>query len=159
MIRLKLKEFPERVQRHLPFAQGAIAVITGVITIVGAGYSVYRFLNPAPDKGRLEVVIQDNEAGSPLTGVTVEILSTNKALIATLATDQDGRVRYTLKDGRYDVRVRQNGYADATREIQVTPGQDVALTVRLTPPAIKGLQNSFKKVIGRGSSSPKTPQR
>ena len=30
---------------------------------------------------------------------------------------------------------------------------------RHAPPAIKGLQNSFKKVIGRGSSSPKTPQR
>jgi len=159
MIRLRLKELPERVQRHLPFAQGAVAVVTGLITIVGAGYSVYKFWNPAPDQAHLEVVIQDGEAGSPLTGATVEILSTSKALIATLASDQDGRVRYTLKDGRYDVKVRRDGYADATREIQVTPGQDVALTVRLNTPAVKGLQNTMKKIIGRGSSSSKSPQR
>jgi len=150
---MKLPEVPDRVQRHLTLAQGAIAVLTGLVTIIGAGYSVYRFLNPVPDNARLEVVIQESEAGAPLPGATVEILSTSKVLIATLAADQDGRVRYTLKDGRYDVRVRQNGYADTTREIQVTPGQDVSLTVRLTTATIKGLQNSFKKVIGRGSSS------
>ena len=147
----KLKQLPVRVQPHLPFAQGAIAVLTGLITIVGAGYSVYRFMSPAPDKGQVEVVIQDSESGTPLAGTNIEILSTGKALVATLASDDAGRARYTLKDGRYDVRIRREGYSDSTREIQVTPGQDVTLNVRLaasTPP-VKGMKNAVKKIIGR----------
>jgi len=146
-----LKRLPERLRPHLTFVQGVIAVLTGLITVVGAGYSVYRFVSPVSDKGRVEVVIQDNASGSPIAGANVDILSSSKALVATLAADEAGRVRYALKDGRYDVRIRREGYAGATREIQVTPGQDVSVTVRLTTtaPPVKGLQNAVKKIIGR----------
>ena len=136
-------------RRHLSLAQKVVATLTGIITIVGALYSLYIFMRPAPtpDKGRVEAVIEDAKLGKPLELATVEILSTDKVLIATLMTDSSGRVRYDLKDGRYNMRITNAGYSSATREIQVTPGQYNQLTVRLTQSAVKGLQDSVKKVF------------
>lgn len=50
-----------------------------------------------------------------------------------------------------NVRVKRDGYGDATREIQVTPGQNVELTVRLTTSVspVRGFENTVKKIIGR----------
>jgi hypothetical protein len=148
---LNQKERFGGLERHLPLAQGIIAILTGLITIAGAGYSIYRYLGPAQDKGRMEAVIQDGQSGGPIAGATVEILSAGKALVATLEADRNGRVRYQLKEGRYDVRVKREGFADVTREVQVTSGESVELTVRLntsTPP-VKGIENAMKKILGR----------
>ena len=136
-------------RRHLSLAQKVVATMTGVVTIVGALYSMYLFMRPAPtaDKGRVEAVIQDDKSGEPLALARVEILSTDKALIASLETDSRGRVSYDLKDGRYNMRISSSGYAGATREIQVTPGQHSEITVRLATSAVKGLQDSVKKVF------------
>jgi len=154
--RLLGKLTPERFRlyrRHLSLAQKIVGTLTGIITIVGAIYSVYLFFSPAPtpDKGRMEAVIQDNSSGDPLTGAKVDILSTDKALIATLETDHRGRVTYDLKDGRYNLRISSQGYNGTTREVQVTPGQNAEITVRLssTLAPVKGLQNSMKKVFGK----------
>lgn len=146
-----LKELFRRFKPHISVTQSIVAILTGLITIVGGGYSAYRYLNPAPDKGRMEAVIQDGESGGPIAGAAVEILSTGKAVVATLEADLNGRVSYALKEGRYDVRVKREGYGDVTREIQVTPGQNVELTVRLTTSTlpVKGLGNAMKKVLGR----------
>ena len=137
--------------RHLSLAPKIVAVLTGFITIVGAGYSVYRFVNPTPDRGTVAAVILDGETGAAIAGAKVEILSTTKALIAALDSDHNGRVRYQLKDGRYNVRISYSGYAQASREVQITPGQTIDLAVRMTLPTapVKGIENTFKKIIGR----------
>jgi 5-hydroxyisourate hydrolase-like protein (transthyretin family) len=147
----KLKDLYRRIETHIPAAQSIIAVLTGVITIAGAGYSVYRYLNPAENKGRMDIVIQDGESGGPIAGVPVEILSAGKALITTIAADENGRASYTLKEGGYHVRVKREGYFDATRGIQVTPDQTVDVTIRLTKTTapVKGIGNAVKKIIGR----------
>jgi 5-hydroxyisourate hydrolase-like protein (transthyretin family) len=147
----KLKELYRRFEPHIPVTQNIVAILTGVITIVGAAYAVYRFVNPADDRGRMEAVIVNSESGGPVAGARLEILSAGKALLTTIQTDQNGRVSYVLKEGKYDVRVRQEGFFDVTRGVQITPGQKVDLTVRLPPAAIpvKGIGNAMKKIIGK----------
>src|SRR6187401_3580496 len=136
-------------RRHLSLAQKVVATLTGVITIVGALYSMYLFMRPAPtpDKGRVEAVIEDEKTLAPLVLATVDILSTDKVLIATLVTDSRGRVSYDLKDGRYIMRVTASGYSGPPREIQVTSGQYSQITMRLKTSAAQALQDSVKRVF------------
>jgi 5-hydroxyisourate hydrolase-like protein (transthyretin family) len=137
------------IRRHFSVAQKVIGLLTGVITIIGAAYSVYKFVNPTPDTGQIEARIQDGD-GNPVSGAKVEILSADKAIVGTLQTDQDGRIKYTVKDGRYDLRTSHDGFLPSTRDVQVTAGKSVDVAVRLVAaPSVKGVQNTFKKIIGR----------
>ena len=147
---MKFLEVPRQYRKPLRSLQGAIAIATGLITIVGAGYSVYRFMNPWSAKGVIEAVIQDGESGGPLAGAKVEIRSATKAVIATVDADQNGRVNYVLKEGQYGLRIVRDGYWEATRQFQITPGQKVELPIKmisLVP--VKGIQDTFKKIIGK----------
>jgi len=147
----KLKEMYARFKPHLSETQSIVAIVVGIVTIIGACYGTWRYLNPPPTTGRVEAVIQDSETGGPLAGAAVEILAEGKAFVVALQTDQYGRVGRTLKEGRYDVRVKREGYIDSTRGVQVIAGQQVDVTVKLvTPPAaVKGVGNALKKIIGK----------
>jgi len=147
----RLKELYSRLAPHIGVTQNVVAILVGIVTIVGAGYATYRYFNPLETTGRVEAVVQDNASGGPIAGAAVEILAKDNALVVALHADQHGRVGYTLKEGRYDVRVKQDGYYDATRGVQVMAGEKVDVTMRLTmtPAAVKGVGKTLKKIIGR----------
>ena len=147
----KLKEMYARFKPHLSETQSIVAIVVGIVTIIGACYGTWRYLNPPPTTGRVDAVIQDSETGGPLSGAAVEILAEGKALVVALQADQNGRVSYTLKEGRYDLRAKRDGYIDSTRGVQVVAGQKVDVAVKLiTPPAaVKGVGNALKKIIGK----------
>jgi hypothetical protein len=144
-------EAPSRLHRHLTLLQAITAILTGLVTIGGATYSVVRFFNPAPATGRVVAVVQEAESGKAVPDATVKILGPHDALIANLKLDSAGQVRYTLKEGTYQIRVTHEKYATAKQAIQVTTGRDVELTVELNPaaPPIKSLERSVKKLLGR----------
>jgi hypothetical protein len=144
-------EAPSGLHRHLTHLQGIIAIVTGLITIGGATYSVIRFFNPPPDAGQVVAVVQESATGKAVPDALFEIRTPHNALVANLRPDSAGKVRYTLKEGTYEVRVTHEKYATATHEIQVTPGHDVNLTVELSPAIfpIKTLGHTVKKLLGR----------
>ena len=145
------EEAPRGLRHHLTLLQSITAVLTGLITIGGATYSVIRFFNPPPDTGQVVAVVLEAGSGKAVSDAKFEILGPRAALVANLVPDSAGKVRYALKEGTYQVRVSHDNYVTAKRGIQVTPGRDVNLTVELSPlpSQIKSLEHTVKKLIGR----------
>ncbi len=134
--------------RHLVHIQPAVAVLTGLVTLGGAAFSVIRYFAPAADTGQIVAVIQEAKSGRALADATVEIRTPHDALVATLKPDSAGRLSYTLKEGTYDVRVSREGYATATNEVQVTPGHRVEIAVQMkTGSSLRGIGAAVKKIF------------
>ncbi len=117
--------------RHFVHLQPAIAVLTGLVTLGGAAYSAIKYFAPTADTGQIIAVVQDAKSGQAMADATIEILTPREALLATLKPDSTGRLSYRVKEGTYGLRVSRKGYATLTREVQVTPGQPVEVTVQL----------------------------
>jgi hypothetical protein len=145
------EEAPASFHRHLTLLQGITAILTGLVTIGGATYSVVRFFTPPSDTGRVVALVQEAASGKAVSDAKLEILGPHDALVANLKPDSAGKVRCTLKEGTYAVRVSHENFATAKREIQVAPGRDVDLTVELSPKptAVKSLKHAVKKLLGR----------
>ncbi len=135
--------------RHFVHLQPAVAVLTGLVTLGGAAFSVIRYLAPSSDTGQIVALVQEARSGQAVADATIEILTPSEALVATLKPDAAGRLSYTLKEGTYDVRVSRKGYATVTREVQVTPGQRVEITLplRTAGSPVKGVGGALKKIF------------
>ena len=142
---------PGALHGHLTHLQTIVAILTGLITIAGAAYSLVRSLGPPADTGRIVAVVQEAASGKAVPDATFEILTPRDALVATLKPDSAGRVSYALKEGTYKVRVSHEGHGTVTNEVQVTSGNRVDLTVRLKPGGLplKEVGHAVKKLFGR----------
>ena len=141
------------VFRHFVHVQPAIAVLTGLITIAGAAYSIVKYFSPTADTGQIIALVQEARSGQPVADATIEILTSRDALIATLKPDSAGRLSYSLKEGTYAVRVSHKGYATVTRQVQVMPGQRVETTLQLksassgSPSPLRQVGGAVKKIF------------
>ncbi len=141
------------VLRHFVHVQPAIAVLTGLITIAGAAYSIVKYFSPTPDTGQIVALVQEARSGQPVADATIEILTSRDALIATLKPESTGRLSYRLKEGTYAVRVSHKRYATVTKQVQVTPGQRVETTLQLrsgsngTPSPLRQVGGAVKKLF------------
>jgi ribosomal protein S28E/S33 len=111
-------------------AQAIIGTLTGIVTIVGAVVSVVQFAHPA-GTGNLVTIVQTTGTRGSVTDATVEVLTTENALVATLTPDATGRVAQELREGVYVVRVSHPKYAADTRRVQVLPRQTVEVRTSL----------------------------
>ena len=66
-----------------------------------------------------------------LPGATVEILSSNNAVVTTLRANSLGRTRYALVEGPYRIRVSHPQYGSEIRDVQVLPSQAAEIPVHL----------------------------
>jgi|SRR5579872_241419 len=111
--------------------QAVVAVLTGLVTITVGLHSLVQFAGPG-DMGELLAVVQDaSEKG--VTDATIEILTPQNAVVATLTSDSKGQVRQTLRQGFYTVHVNHPRYVSEVRQIQVYPQQTVAIKTTLRP--------------------------
>ncbi len=139
------------VLRHFVHLQPVIAVLTGLVTIAAAAYSVVRYFNPTRDTGQIIAVVQEAKSGQPVADATIEILTPRDALVATLTPDSAGRLSYSLKEGTYGVRVSHKRFATVTKEVQVTAGHRVETTVQLrsgtTGSPLRQIGGAVKKIF------------
>ena len=84
-----------------------------------------------------------------LADATVEVLTTDNALVATLKADAEGRVTQNLREGVYLVRVSHPRYAADVRRIQVQPQQTVAVTTQLR----QGSSSALDRTVNKGVSA------
>jgi hypothetical protein len=110
-------------------AQAIIGTLTGIVTIAGAVVSLVQFAHPA-STGNLVTIVHTGARGS-VTEATVEVLTTENAVVATLTPDATGRVAQELREGVYVVRVSHPKYAADTRRVQVLPRQTVEVRASL----------------------------
>ena len=134
-------------------AQAIIGTVTGIITIAGAVVSVVQFAHPA-SMGNLVAIVQTTGARGSVTDATVEVLTAENAVVATLTPDATGRVAQELREGVYVVRVSHPKYAADTRRVQVLPRQTVEVRASLrsgssSPTSIDRAVNSSVSAVRR----------
>lgn len=129
--------------------QSLVATIAGVVSITGALLSVSP-LARAFSTGELVATVQD-ASHHGLQSATVEVLTTDDHIVATLTPDAAGHARKDLKEGPYVVRVTRPGYAPEVRRVQVLPRQTVEVRAALhavpaSSPADRAVNNGLRAV-------------
>ena len=116
--------------RSLSRAQAIIGALAGIVSIGGAVISLVQYAHPA-NTGDLVAVVQAAGSRGGVTDATVEVLTPQNALVATLTPDATGRVTQELKEGVYVVRVSHPKYEADVRRVQVLPRQTVEVRANL----------------------------
>jgi hypothetical protein len=125
--------------------QSIVGTVAGIISIAGAVFSISPFAQ-ASTSGELVATVQ--EAGS-LRGVsdaTIEVLTTQNDIVATLTPDASGRATQDLKEGLYVVRVSHPRYAAEVRRVQVVSRQTVEIRTTLHA----GSSSPFDRAVNNG---------
>jgi hypothetical protein len=139
-----------RIRRALSLSriQSVVAILAGVASVAGAAGSVVQFTRP-PHMGSVVVNVRAASTQRSVADATVEVLTTDNALVATLKPDATGRVTQDLREGVYVVRVSHPRYAADVRRVQVQPQQTVAVTTQLR----QGSSSSLDRTVNKGVSA------
>lgn len=103
---------------------------------IGAAFALFLVsaVGTAPAQTPARVVrgtVRDSASGRPLSGAAVELAGAS--LHATTRSDQQGGFQFArLAAGRYQVTVREIGYTQASREIDVSE-RDATIAIRMVP--------------------------
>ena len=128
--------------------QAVVATATGIVTVTGAAVSLADFARGG-STGELVAVVQTAGSHRRVTDATVEILTPQDALVATLTPDASGRATHDLKEGEYVVRVSHPRYSAETRRIQVMPQHTTEVRTNLRA----GSSAPVKRTLGKGLSA------
>jgi hypothetical protein len=80
--------------------------------------------------GEIVAIVLQARSQKPIPGATVEVYTTRDALVTTLSA-REGRVRHTLREGDYKLRVFHPRYGVEVRQIQVQSRQTSEVRVGL----------------------------
>jgi Carboxypeptidase regulatory-like domain len=109
--------------------QSIVALIAGLTSIGGAGYSALAYLRADRTPGQIVTIVRDAATARPVRGALVEVLTPANELVTAVAQDGDGVARRAVPPGAYRVRVMHPDFADVIRDVQVQP--DVAAEMRV----------------------------
>lgn len=137
------------VVRRLSFSriQSVVATLAGIVSVGGAAFSVVQYVRPA-NTGELVAIVQAAGSRDVVSGATVEVLTTQDALVATLTPDSAGRASQELREGLYVVRVSHPRYAADVRRIQVQAQQTIEIRTALRAGSSSPLKRAVNKGVG-----------
>jgi hypothetical protein len=124
-----------------------VGTLAGIASITGAASSLVQFARPA-NTGDLVAIVQAAGSRQNVTDATIEVLTTQNAIVATLTPDSTGRVTQELKEGVYVVRVSHPRYAADVRRVQVLPRQTVEIRASLRA----GSSSPVERAVNSGVS-------
>jgi len=128
--------------------QAVVGTLAGVATITGAAFSLMQLARPA-NTGNLVAIVQAAGSGRSVSDATIEVLTTQNAIVATLSPDSTGRVTQQLTEGVYVVRVSHPRYAADVRRVQVLPRQTVEIRASLRA----GSSSPIERAVNSGVSA------
>jgi hypothetical protein len=131
--------------RSLSRFQAVVGTLAGITSIAGAAVSAVQYARPA-NTGDLVTIVQAAGSRASVTDATIEVLTTQDALVATLTPDASGRVTHELTEGVYVVRVSHPRYAPEVRRVHVLPRQTVEMRASLRP----GSSSPIKRAVNSG---------
>jgi carboxypeptidase family protein len=128
--------------------QAVVGTLAGIVSIAGAAFSLVGFSWPA-NKGELVAIVQDAGSRRSVAGATIEVLTTQDAIVATLTPDLTGRATQQLSEGVYIVRVSHPLYSAETRRVQVLPRQTTEFRANLRA----GSSSPIERAVNNGVSA------
>jgi Carboxypeptidase regulatory-like domain len=127
--------------------QSVVATLAGVVSVMGAAFSVVQFARPG-NTGELVATVHAAGSHRSVTDATVEVLTTENTLVATLTPDSAGRVTHELREGVYLVRVSHPRYAAEVRRIEVQPRQKIEINTSLRAGSSSPIERAVNKGVG-----------
>ena len=127
--------------------QGVVGTLAGVASIIGAVFTLVEFVRPG-NTGDLVTIVQAAGSRGSVTDATIEVLTTQDALVATLTPDETGRVTQELTEGVYVVRVSHPRYAPEVRRVHVLPRQTVEMRASLRPGSSSPIKRAVNSSVG-----------
>jgi hypothetical protein len=125
-----------------------VGTLAGVASIMGAAFTLVEFVRPA-NTGSLVTVVQAAGSRANVTDATIEVLTPESAIVATLTPDSTGRATHQLTEGVYVVRVSHPRYAPEVRRVHVRTRQTVEMRASLRP----GSSSPIKRAVNGGVSA------
>jgi hypothetical protein len=110
-----------------------IGTLAGIASIAGLAFSLVQ-TSPAattPNTGNLVAIVKASGGRQSVPDATIEVLTTQNAIVATLTPDATGRATQELREGVYVVRISHPRYAAEARRVQVMPGRTVEVRASL----------------------------
>jgi hypothetical protein len=127
--------------------QAVVGTLAGITSIAGAAFSLVDYARPA-NTGDLVTVVQSAGSRGSVPDATIEVLTTENALVATLTPDATGRVTQQLTEGTYVVRVSHPRYASEVRRVHVLPRQTVEMRASLRPGSSSPIKRAVDSSVG-----------
>ena len=84
--------------------QSVVSLLAGLASLSGALYSAMQYVKPTPRTGEVLAVVRTAKTDTAPSGTTVEILTPQDTLVATLKPGDDGHVRGVFEEGPYHMR-------------------------------------------------------
>jgi hypothetical protein len=132
--------------RRVVFAHSVRRGHSGVVSVTGPAAGAVR---SAREHRELVAIVLAAGSHRSVTDATVEVLTTENALVATLTPDSTGRVTQELREGVYVVRVSHPRYAADVRRIQVQPRQTIEIKTTLRT----GSSSPLERAVSKGAGS------
>jgi len=126
--------------------QTLVSLAAGLVSITGALIAIPNLFKSVHGKGELVTIVQDAKTGKALSDATIEILTPQGALLATLTPNSSGEASSKLDPGRFRVHVSHPQLGDQTREVQVISSQSTEIRVQLR--ASSSLPRTLKRFFG-----------
>jgi hypothetical protein len=123
------------MKQPLSRVQAVIGIAAGLISISGAVYSSMHVSLPPPAQGEVLAIVQQVRSQKSIPGAIVEVYTPRDALVTTLSVREAGRVRHTLREGDYKLRVFHPRYGVEVRHVQVQARQTSEIRIGLIPRA------------------------
>lgn len=111
--------------------QSAVSLLAGLASLCGALYSAVEYVKPAPRTGEILAIVRAAKGDKAPPGATVEILTPQDALVATLKPADDGSARGVLEEGPYRMRAQAPRFETQTRDVQVQRGTTAEVRLQL----------------------------
>ena len=127
--------------------QSVVATLAGVVSVAGAAFTVVQYVRPS-NTGELVAIVKAADSQDVVSDATVEVLTTDDALVATLTPDSAGRAMQELREGVYVVRVSHPRYAADVRRIQVQPQQTIEIRTALRAGSSSPMKRAVNKGVG-----------
>ena len=129
--------------------QAIVGTVAGIISIAGAVFSISPFAQSSTT-GELVTTVQEAGSHHTVSDATVEVLTTQNDVVATLTPDANGRATQELREGVYIVRISHPRYAAEVRRVQVFPRQTVEIRTTLragsSSPLDRAVNNGVRAV-------------
>jgi len=128
--------------------QATVGTMAAVCSVTGAAFSLVQFARPAKT-GELVAVVQAAGSRRSVSDATIEIVTTENAIVATLTPDSRGRATKDLPEGVYTVRVSHPRYEADVHRIHVLPRETVEIRASLRA----GSSSPIQRVLNSGASA------
>jgi hypothetical protein len=123
---------------HLHVMNLVVALLAGMISIVGGVYTLKNNFFPSQTYGGIEGIVRDEKLAKPLWLAPVEISTAEGAVVSSVTTDKEGHYLVEkLPTGSYEVKFSAPMHKSESKTVRIEKNLTASVHIDLVPEAEK----------------------